>query len=295
MNFRPDVNGNYFDHPKKKLSKEDKWILTFIINTILFVVLCFICYKYHNDVMYKVQIQIAWISKKYVWFNSRGFCIFLFIIFIFCLWSMKWWFSLLSLIFYLAVIPCFFWMKKKYVYTDALLNCMIWYRELFNYNINIYLYKALEVWQVHWVVNKELQMRPNVVSFWIYWECRYFWQDPYIMHFFDDFVLDWNDCENYERIRSQIDKFQFSKIALKKAQNISAEYQYIAENKGKILAGECVDFCIDYFLAFMCGMLILAFVIGIIYFHFVENPFWYRMFPKWFPKPIEPEAVAEQV
>lgn len=221
--------------------------ITKYLNFILFLVIAYICYKFYNDVLYRMQIQIPFFSKTYFWTSSREFCIVLVALYLLCILLMRWWFTLIILLPLLPLpIYVLYWLKIRYNYTQGFINGMIWYKELFNYNINIYLYKTLEEWQKSWVVNKEISLRINSASFWIYGECRDFYKDPYIMHFFDDFLLDYNDSESFDRIRQQMDIYQRAKIKLARAQIEAGFFEYKADHPFRYYGNEVLEYVIEY-------------------------------------------------
>ena len=221
--------------------------ITKYLNFVLFCVIAYICYKFYNDVLYRMQIQIPYFSKTYFWTSSREFCLFLVCLYLVCILLMRWWFTLIVLLPLLPLpIYVLYWLKIRYNYTQGFINGMIWHKELFNYNINIYLYKTLEEWQKSWVVWKEVTQRKNATSFLVYGECRDFREDPYIQQFFDDFHLDYSDSESFERIRSQIDIYQRAKIKLAQTQIESGFFEYKAHNPIKYYGTEVLEYVIEY-------------------------------------------------
>ena len=251
---------------------------TKLINFILFFVIAYICYKFYIDVLYRMQIQVPFISTKYFWTSSREFCIVLIILYLLCIMLMRWWFSLLVLVPLLPLpIYVLYWLKIRYNYSQGFINGMIWYKELFNYNINIYLYKTLEEWQKSWVVWKEITQRKNATSFLVYGECRDFSKDLYIQHFFDDFHLDYSDSESFERIRSQIDIYQRAKIKLAHTQIEAGFYEFKAEHPIKYYFNLVFDYIIEYperiFVYGFAGLIIMT----LLYYHTIEEPFYYRI------------------
>jgi F-type H+-transporting ATPase subunit a len=253
--------------------------ITKILNFILFFVIVYICYKFYYDVLYRMQIQIPYFSKTYFWTSSREFCLFLVTLYLLCIILMRWWFSLMVLLPLLPLpIYILYWLKIRYNYTQGFINGMIWHKELFNYNINIYLYKTLEEWQKSWVVWKEITQRKNATSFLVYRECRDFSKDEYIQKFFDDFHLDYSDSESFERIRSQIDIYQRAKIKLANWQLDEQMFEYIAENPIKWYSLCIYDYIIEYperiIVYSVAGMLAGV----LLYYHLIENPFYYRIF-----------------
>jgi hypothetical protein len=255
--------------------------LTLRLNTILFFVVGYICYKfcYEALVLYKMQIQVPLITKKYLLINSLEFCLVLVTIYLCCLLLMRWWFSL---VFLLPLLPLPFyvlrWMQIRYNYTQGFINGMIWHKELFNYNINFYLFKGLEDWQKSWVVIKETTQRKNATSFLVYGECRDFFDDPYIQAFFDDFHLDYADSESFERIRGQLDIYTRAKIKLAHMTISYINSDYKAENPIKYYSREVFDYVLEY-----PERIFLYSIIGIIggallFYHLIEEPFYYRIF-----------------
>ncbi|RYE13653.1 MAG: hypothetical protein EOP34_08370, partial [Rickettsiales bacterium] len=191
----------------------------------------------------------------------------------------RWWFTLFFLL-PLLPLPFYvlYWMKIRYNYTQGFINGMIFYKEIFNYNINIYLFKTLEDWQKSWIVWKEITLRKNAVSFLVYNECREFWLDPYIQHFFDDFHLDWDDAENFERIRGQIDIYQRAKIKLSHMTQNADFYQYKSDHPIKYYSQQILDYVLEYperiFVFGFFGTIAGA----ILWYHLIEEPFYYRIF-----------------
>ena len=221
---------------------------TKLFNWILVGVVFYTCHHFYTDrVVYKMQVQIPLISKAYFCFNSREFCLTIVILCLLCIFIMRWWVTLMVLV-PLLPLPAYvlYWIKLRYNYIYGFINGMIWYTELFNYNINIYFYKGLEEWQKSWVVWKEITLRQNIVSFLVYGDCRDYHDDPVIMHFFDNFHLDYNDSENFERIRNQLDKYQSVELLFQYARNNWSKLEYQAENPFKYYGAKILDYIIEY-------------------------------------------------
>ena len=255
--------------------------VTKMLNFILFIVVVYICYKFYYDVLYKMQIQIPIISKRYFWTDSREFCMAIVICYLLCLLIMRWWFTLMILM-PLLYLPykAIYWLKIRYNYTQGFINGMIWHREWLNYNVNIYLYKTLEEWQKKWVVAKEINQRKNATSFLVYQECRDFWKDPYIIEFFDDFHLDFSDSDSFERIRGQLDIYQRAKIKLAHMtiDHINADYK--AEHPFKFYAERVLDYVIEYpERIFVYGF--VSIIMGsLLWYFFIEENLLFKLFKK---------------
>ena len=255
--------------------------ITLILNAVLLYVIGYICYKFYYDVLYKIQFQIPFLSKTYYCIDSHEFSFILVTVYLVCLLLMRWWFSLIVLL-PLLPLPIFVlqWMKYRYNYTQGFINGMIWHKELFNYNMNFYLFKGLEDWQKSWVVWKEIGHRINSVSFLVYGECRDFFKDPYIMHFFDDFRLDLNDSESFERIRGQLDIYQRAKIKLSRVIIERDFYYYKAEHPIKYYFNQCLDYVLEYPERIFLYSVLTIVLVNVLWYNIIEEPLIYRLIGK---------------
>lgn len=260
--------------PLPKEAQEARYMLCCLFGIIIIMVSI---YQFQTDVLYELQYQIPIISKTYYMFTSNSLCYVLAITGLIGIIFKRWWYWFINNLWVTLLVFLKTKMEAIDLYKNAFNNGIIWVGEYFNYNINFYLYKVLTPEQVEMIFREELKTRYSSISILTYNDCRYgHCEDYWVNHFFDEFVLDYNDVKSSSRIIAQLDIFQKNKITQGKTYMDLRDLEYIRDHPLKYYFCKFSD-SVGYFFSEYTGHLILGSVFGVIlvcclYYNLVEDP-----------------------